>query len=59
MYVCMYVCVYVCMCMCVCVCVCAEFDNSIIALRCHWANEADFRLKAFKQMFLKERIIEP
>ena len=46
-------------CVCVCVCVCAEFDNSIIALRCHWANEADFRLKAFKQMFLKERIIEP
>ena len=44
---------------CVYVCVCAEFENSVIALRCHWANEADFRLKAFKQMFLKERMIEP
>ena len=41
------------------VCVCPEFENSIVALRCHWANEADFRLKAVKQMFLKERMIEP
>ena len=41
------------------VCVCSEFENSVIALRCHWANEADFWLKAFKQMFLKERMIEP
>ena len=43
----------------VCVCVRNLIIQSLLNLRCHWANEADFRLRAFKQMFLKEWIIEP